>query len=125
MRYLCVLVLLAGALCAQTTTITVTVTVPAGTAPIVTDWLATQCATYNADGVTCATPLYASLKAFVQQTIQTAINNQLATILQWAVATNDASIPAAVKTAITNRTAAQTTISAAQATAAVATAVAQ
>jgi hypothetical protein len=120
-----ILLLMAGSLAAQTTTVTITIVVPTGTAPIVTAWMATQCAQYAADGTTCTTPQYASVKDLLQQTVQAAVNAKLLGILQWAVATSDASIPAAVKTQIANRLNAQRAIDAAQTSAATSTVTAQ
>ena len=118
------LTLFAATMFAQVS-ITVTVTVPASAAPIVTDWMATQCATYNADGVTCATLLYPTAKSLVQSIVQTAINNQLAGIYQWAIATGNANLAAAVKTAVVAKQTAQAALQAAQTTAATATVVTQ
>ena len=112
------LALFAGLLPAQTTVATVTITVPTAAIPRVTAWMATQCAVYAADGVTCVTPQYASAKDLAQQIVQAAINAKLLGILQWAVSTADTSLPAAIKTQIANRLAAQTAITTAQTVAA-------
>ena len=110
MIWILALAILPGLLSAQTTVATVTITVPTAAVPIVNAWIATQCAVYATDGITCVTPQYASAKDLAQQSI-----------LQWAVTTTDPSIPAAVKTQITNRLNAQAAIANAQTAAATAT----
>ena len=112
------LAILPGLLSAQTTVATVTITVPTAAVPIVNAWIATQCAVYATDGITCVTPQYASAKDLAQQIVQAAINAKLLGILQWAVSTADTSLPAAIKTQIANRLAAQTAITTAQTVAA-------
>jgi hypothetical protein len=61
----------------------------------------------------------------VQSIVQTAINNQLAGIYQWAIATGDANLAAAVKAAVVAKQTAQTALQSAQTTAATATVVTQ
>jgi hypothetical protein len=121
MIWILALAILPGLLSAQTTVATVTITVPTAAVPIVNAWIATQCAVYATDGITCVTPQYASAKDLAQQIVQAAINAKLMSILQWAVTTTDPSIPAAVKTQITNRLNAQAAIANAQTAAATAT----
>jgi hypothetical protein len=112
MKRLFVPLLLASACFAQTAmTITVTVTIPAPAAPLATAWVASQCATLNADG-TCATQQYADVATAVKAFIATALNQQALVAAQWAVNKQDASLPAPVLAAITGAQAAGVAINA-------------
>jgi hypothetical protein len=94
------------------TTITVTVTVPAAAGPVANAWLLANCPSPLVSGA-CPVTVQAYLKSVVAQAVQ----QQMQTILNWAISTNDASLPNAVKVAITNQQTAQTALAVAQASA--------
>lgn len=102
-------VLTAAAACAQTT-ITVQITVPTVAGPVASAWLLAN----------CPSPLVASacpvtVQQYVKSVVAQAIQAQLQSMLQWAIANNDASLPNLVKTAITNKQSSDTAFASAQA----------
>ena len=103
-------IFLASAALAQTTTVTVTITVPASAGPVVTAWLATQCAAYQPNGTTCATFTYPTIQAYIKSVVTPPINAAIAQAVNWAIAANAPSLPSSLSTAVTSLTAAQVTI---------------
>ena len=104
------------------TTVTVTITVPSAAVPIADAYRKTLCSQTDAKGV-CIQLQYPDLTTMLKAVIANNISGAIMTpAVTWAITTNDASLPAAIKTALTNATAAQVGVDAAKTAAALAAA---
>ena len=121
-KLIALFVLLAGIAAAQTTTVTISITVPSSAGPVVTAWLKSQCATYVLDAnnnptTACATQAYPDVKSYLSALLTPQIRTAIQQAVAWAIANGDASLPAAVRTAIANKNTAQSAVDAASAAA--------
>ena len=101
--------------CAAQTSVTVTITVPSAAVPVLQAWLNSDVNCAAKDSATppaCIQRKYDTVSAFVKAVLQDAVNAQLVVAAQWAIDTNDASLPAPIKAAITARGGAEATINA-------------
>lgn len=104
--------------CAAQTSVTVTITVPSAAVPVVQAWLNSDMNCAAKDSATppaCIQRKYDTVSALVKGVLQDAVNAQLVVAAQWAIDTNDASLPATIKAAITAKGEAESTISGAKA----------
>jgi hypothetical protein len=125
MKLIFLSMILALAATAQTTvTITINVVIPTVAGQVANAWRQSQCAAFDsATPPACLSLKWPTVSAMIKELVsgpaqaaaQGAVNSTLATAAQWAITTNDASVPAAVKTAIIAKAAAQATIDAASA----------
>ena len=106
--------LIFATVCSAQTVITVTITVPAGSGPVAAAYLKTLCAAKDAVG-TCIQPQFASVKEWVTDAVQSAVNAKLKEAQAWAVAQKDTSLPNPIKAALAAKDTAQATIDSASA----------
>ena len=107
MKKLTILALLFAAGCMAQTVVTITITVPTAAVPVADAYRKTLCLSKDLNG-RCIQMQYDSLAIMLKTIIAENVNNLILTpAALWAVQTNDASLPASIKTAIANATTAQ------------------
>lgn len=111
MKTLLTLLLFAVGIASAQTTISVSITLDSDTQKIVNAWRNAQCETKDVNNV-CIALKYDTLKKLLASVVADAVNKQIADAGQWAVDTNDPSLPAAVTKAIASVTTATAAIKA-------------